>query len=112
MLTTTLAARAPAATDNVNYVNLAAKKGKVRMYLPAFAVTTTSTASSAVSTAAVDGPGRCLEYDLISSSQIRGWVGVPPRPQPQPGPFGAIMANQSHVEVVSSLSGAQLVLQP
>ena len=98
----TLSSRAIA--DNDRPVNLSAKKGKVRMYLPSFEATTTTTTAEASSTS---GAGRCLEYDLISSSEIRGWVGTPPRP-PSNGPRD----NQSHVDVMSSLSGAQLVLQP
>ncbi|RPD68608.1 hypothetical protein L226DRAFT_318034 [Lentinus tigrinus ALCF2SS1-7] len=77
------------------------KENKVRLFLPA----TTSTASTGTAQAS----GRCLEYDLISSSEIRGWVGIPPRPSGGPrGPFG----NQSHIDVISSLNGAQLILQP
>lgn len=93
--------------SNLDHIDMSMKKGKVRMYLPSLSATTT-TAAAAASTAT--GAGRCLEYDLISSSQILGWVGVPPRPPPPP--MGPKSGNQSHVEVVSSLTGAQLILQP
>ena len=101
---------APSTATNVarsyeDDLNMASKKGKVRMYLPAFAATTTTATAQPASTSA----GRCLEYDKISSSQIQGWVGTPPRPPPPPHGFPG---NQSHVMVVSSLSGAQLILQP
>ena len=80
--------------------NLAAN-GKIRMYLP----------PSSTSTDSAQSAGRCLEYDLISPSEIRGWVGIPPRPSPMSF-HGRTFTNQSHVDVVSSLTGAQLVLQP
>ncbi|KAI1794120.1 hypothetical protein LXA43DRAFT_971383 [Ganoderma leucocontextum] len=83
---------------------------KVRMFLPSLP-TTTSTGDDSTSSAAAQPSGRCLEYDLISPSEIRGWVGVPPRPS-QRFFHGRPYDNQSHVDVVSSLSGAQLVLQP
>ena len=72
---------------------------KVRMFLPATSTSTTEAASETT--------GRCLEYDFISSSEIRGWVGTPPRPSQRHhhGRFG----NMSHVSVVSSLNGAQLI---
>ncbi len=76
------------------------KDHKVRLFLP--------DATSSETSDAADPSGRCLEYDLISSSEIRGWVGVAPRPSRGPRPSG----NQSHVEVISSLNGAQLILQP
>lgn len=79
------------------------KKGTVRMRLPSLS-TSTSTADGSVSTA-----GRCLEYDLISSSEIKGWVGTPPRP---PAIGYNNYGNQSHVDLISSLNGVQLVLQP
>ncbi|KAI0706820.1 hypothetical protein C8T65DRAFT_223245 [Cerioporus squamosus] len=78
----------------------AKKANKVRLFLPDATSTDTADAS--------EPSGRCLEYDLISSSEIRGWVGIPPRPTRGPRPSG----NQSHVEVISSLNGAQLILQP
>ncbi|KAI0780066.1 hypothetical protein C8Q74DRAFT_1367850 [Fomes fomentarius] len=79
------------------------KKGTVRMRLPSLS-TSTSTADGSVSTA-----GRCLEYDLISSSEIKGWVGTPPRPLSMGyNNYG----NQSHVDLISSLNGVQLILQP
>ncbi|KAI0630353.1 hypothetical protein C8Q77DRAFT_1063682 [Trametes polyzona] len=81
------------------------EKEKVRMFLssgPSDASRYDSTTPSNVS--------RCLEYDLISSSEIRGWVGTPPRPSPT-SPAGIKAYNSmGHVDVVSSLSGAQLVL--
>ena len=83
---------------------------KIRMFLPSLP-TTTSASDDSTSSAAAQPAGRCLEYDLISPSEIRGWVGVPPRPS-QPSFRGRMFDNQSHVEVVSSLNGAQLVLQP
>ncbi len=82
---------------------------KVRMFLPSLSTTTSTDRDSTSSTA--PPPGRCLEYDLISPSEIRGWVGVPPRPS-QRFFNGRPLDNQSHVDVVSSLNGAQLILQP
>ncbi|KAM5532867.1 hypothetical protein V8D89_013508 [Ganoderma adspersum] len=83
---------------------------KVRMFLPSLPTTTTTSGDSTSSTAAQPS-GRCLEYDLISPSEMRGWVGVPPRPS-QRFFHGRPLDNQSHVDVVSSLNGAQLILQP
>lgn len=78
---------------------------KVRMFI---ASPTTTSASSGSSSAANNS--RCLEYDLISNSEIRGWVGTPPRPSPTSPAGMKAMNNMGHLEVVSSLSGAQLVL--
>ena len=84
------------------------ENAKVRLFLPSVKTTTTTSTASASDEAATTA-GRCLEYDLISSSEIRGWVGIPPRPPPVSfREYG----NQSHVEVISSLNGAQLILQP
>ena len=78
------------------------KNNKVRFFLPA--------APSTATTDATQPSGRFLEYDLISSSEIRGWVGIPPRPPPHP-PRG-LFGNQSHVDIISSLNSAQLILRP
>ena len=83
---------------------------KVRMFLPSLP-TATSSGSDSTSSATAQPAGRCLEYDLLSPSEIRGWVGVPPRPSVR-FLHGRPFDNQSHVDVVSSLNGAQLVLQP
>ncbi|KAH9931058.1 uncharacterized protein BXZ73DRAFT_90149 [Epithele typhae] len=96
----------PPESANLDLINTVIKKGKVRMFLPNYVQSTSTTA--AVTATSTNASGRCLEYDLISSSQIRGWVGVPPRPLPNP--FGPKADNMSHIEVVSSLSGAQLLL--
>ncbi|KAI0743530.1 hypothetical protein C8Q80DRAFT_1355410 [Daedaleopsis nitida] len=75
---------------------------KVRMFLPSPAVTTTGERATTTG-------GRCLEYDSIASSEIRGWVGIPPRPSA----YGnRDFLNMSLVEVLSSIAGAQLVLEP
>ncbi|KAI9062903.1 hypothetical protein FKP32DRAFT_1676806 [Trametes sanguinea] len=100
-----------------------ATRGKIRMYLPSVMavasttetpVTTTAStpAASAASSQGVSTNGsRCLEYDLISSSEIRGWVGVPPRPSATSGVEGFEAYNSmGHLDIMSSLSGAQLVL--
>lgn len=78
------------------------------MYL---ASPTTTSSSSSSSTSAAANQSRCLEYDLISSSEIRGWVGIPPRaPPPTPSSPGNAFRAMGHIDVVSSLSGAQLML--
>ncbi|OJT10447.1 hypothetical protein TRAPUB_13046 [Trametes pubescens] len=83
---------------------------KPHIYL-ASPTTTSSSPSSSASAAA--NQSRCLEYDLISTSEIRGWVGTPPRPPPPPPPFlddDNEFRPMGHIDVVSSLSGAQLML--
>ncbi|KAH9892569.1 hypothetical protein C8Q73DRAFT_746417 [Cubamyces lactineus] len=92
-------------------------RGKVRMYLPSVLSTGgTSTYSAATTSASSEGnasgsTNRCLEYDLISSSEIRGWVGTPPRPSPTSGVAEwEQYDSMGHIDIVSSLSGAQLVL--
>ncbi|KAI0775705.1 hypothetical protein BD413DRAFT_282621 [Trametes elegans] len=84
---------------------------KIRMFLPSATTNfTTSNSSSSAAPAAVSNVSRCLEYDLISSSEIRGWVGIPPRPPPSsPAELGAYGV-MGHLDIVSSLSGAQLEL--
>ncbi|KAI0675297.1 hypothetical protein C8Q78DRAFT_1067092 [Trametes maxima] len=90
-----------------------ATNDKVRMFLPTFSASTVavSDASSSSSSTTVSNASRCLEYDLISSSEIRGWVGQPPRPSPTSG-LAAFEAynDMGHLDIISSLSGAQLVL--
>ena len=92
-------------------------KGKIRMYLPSvLSAGGTSTYSAATTSASSGGnasgsTNRCLEYDLISSSEIRGWVGTPPRPSPTSGVAEwEQYDSMGHIDIVSSLSGAQLVL--
>ncbi|KAI0328597.1 hypothetical protein GY45DRAFT_960149 [Cubamyces sp. BRFM 1775] len=92
-------------------------KGKVRMYLPSVLSTGGTSTYSAATTSASSGGNasgstqRCLEYDLISSSEIRGWVGTPPRPSPTSGVAEwEQYDSMGHIDIVSSLSGAQLVL--
>ncbi|TBU56370.1 hypothetical protein BD310DRAFT_882682 [Dichomitus squalens] len=97
--TSTLASAASSSAGAVTQ-DLAAE-GKVRIYLP----------PSSTSSGTAQSSGRCLEYDLISPSEISGWVGIPPRPLLTRIP-GRPIGNQSHVDVVSSLTGAQLILQP
>ncbi|OSD06862.1 hypothetical protein PYCCODRAFT_1422409 [Trametes coccinea BRFM310] len=111
--------------DSVSYYantddEAVASEGKIRMYLPSVmavsttesSVTTTASASAASASAGASTNGsRCLEYDLISSSEIRGWVGVPPRPSATSGIEGIEAFNSmGHLDIMSSLSGAQLVL--
>ncbi|KAI0645687.1 hypothetical protein C8Q79DRAFT_910809 [Trametes meyenii] len=90
-----------------------ATNDRVRMFLPTFSASTVaaSDASSSSSSTTVSNASRCLEYDLISSSEIRGWVGQPPRPSPTSG-LAAFEAYSSmgHLDIISSLNGAQLVL--
>ncbi|RDX55130.1 hypothetical protein OH76DRAFT_1397498 [Lentinus brumalis] len=98
--TTTDDATSSSSASSSSPTSGATKNHKVRLFLP--------NATSSGASDAADSSGRCLEYDLISSSEMRGWVGVPPRPSRGSRPSG----NQSHVEVISSLNGAQLILQP
>ncbi|CDO77317.1 hypothetical protein BN946_scf184775.g7 [Trametes cinnabarina] len=119
-------------SDDVDYGHADASaematRGKMRLYLPSVltsttaasvltsAATSSASAAASQSASAVAGSGtngsRCLEYDLISSSEIRGWVGVPPRPSPSTSVEGVEAYNSmGHLEIGSSLSGAQLVL--
>lgn len=78
---------------------------KHRVLLASPTTTSSSSSSSTVN------QSRCLEYDLISRSEIRGWVGTPPR-APPPSPFspGNAFRATGHIDVVSSLNGAQLML--
>lgn len=81
---------------------------KVRMLISS-AATSSSEDSSKPST--TSNLSRCLQYDLISSSEIQGWVGTPPRPSPTSSASARYLNNNmGHLNVVSSLSGAQLVL--
>ncbi|KAI0374044.1 hypothetical protein BV20DRAFT_962000 [Pilatotrama ljubarskyi] len=83
-------------------------RGKTLQYRSSSATTAPSPASTSLSPA---NASRCLDYDLISSSEIRGWVGPPPRPTPTAGVDTFKLFNSmGHIDVVSSLSGAQLVL--
>ncbi|KAI8993029.1 hypothetical protein BD414DRAFT_293618 [Trametes punicea] len=86
-----------------------ARMKKVRMHLPSPS-TSIRTADDSASSGAVNA-SRCLEYDLISSSEIRGWVGVPPRPTAVSGVAAyEAYGSMGHLDIMSSLSGAQLVL--
>ncbi|KAI0958825.1 hypothetical protein AcV7_004531 [Taiwanofungus camphoratus] len=67
----------------------------------------TSQASPASSGSSPD-VGKVVDFDVISSSQMSGWVGTGKRPpKPQNGPNG-----QGSVEVSSTLSSVALLLGP
>ena len=65
----------------------------------------TSWASATVSGAMV---GRTLDYDVISDSEVTGWIGNGTRPETEQ----LFKAGQGHVAVASSLANVTLVLGP
>ncbi|KAI0358427.1 hypothetical protein OH77DRAFT_1502336 [Trametes cingulata] len=94
--------------DDDDYVDDYLSRGKI---LRVLASSTTSASPSESSSLSPVNASRCLEYDLISSSEIQGWVGPPPRPSPTGGRDAfKVFNSMGHIDVVSSLSGAQLVL--